>query len=387
MAVNTDKPIATCKKCGELHEKPLHAKCERLKNKEEKRDNSHEHSTKKTPRGKAAGENSQDKMLELVLQTMSGFTEKLSAMEERISGLTSGMNPAGNESYTGPLSDTTKNGNTTGKRQSRSREKNKRGELFATSEGETTLFTSPLPVNRTLENSTYAQTFPDTAVLVRQTPARAKKHKGDTDLGVTPLANITPTGGETPYAPKNILPKVTPNTASVSWPVNLDTHHGGLGEMGGKQVDQNFNMLTDQYGNPVEIQGLAPKVDTQQGEPLFTTDMQEPTSAQSLEFLRTNPYLQKLVENRVAVLEARMRNELQQGNLTTRKKSGRYNVSETTCAPTHLRWPNESCLTRATRKRTSYDDLTLGQFVVGFLKNAMDTTNPQLSRAMNWWKP
>ena len=250
------------------------------------------------------------------------------------------------------------------------------------------MFTSPLPVNRTLENSTYAQTFPDTAVLVRQTPARAKKHKGDTDLGVTPLANITPAGGETPYTPKNILPKVTstvtrpPNTASVSWPVNLDTHHGGLGEMGGKQVDQNFNMLTDQYGNPVEIQGLAPKVDTQQGEPLFTTDMQEPTSAQSLEFLRTNPYLQKLVEDRVAVLEARMRNELQQGNLTTRKKSGRYNVSETTCAPTHLRWPNESCLTGATRKRTSYDDLTLGQFVVGFLKNAMDTTNPQLSRAM-----
>ena len=57
-------------------------------------------------------------------------------------------------------------------------------------------------------------------------------------------------------------------------------------------------------------------------------------------------------------------------------------MSETTCAPMHLRWPNESCLTGATRKRTPYDDLTLGQFVVGFLKNAMDTTNPQLSRAM-----
>ena len=304
--MNTEKPVATCKKCGELHEKPLHAKCERLKNKEEKRDNSHEHSTKKTPHGKAAGENSQDKMLELVLQTMSGFTEKLSTMEERISGLTSGVDIAGNESNTGSRTDTTKNENTTGKWQSRSREKNKRGELFVTSEGETTVFTSPLPVNSTLENSTYAQTFPDTAVLVKQTPARSKKHKGDTDLGVTPLANIMSSGAETPYAPRNILPKVTSTvtrplgTTSVSWPANLDTHGGGLGEMGGKQVDQNFNMLTDQYGNPVEIQGIAPKADTQQGEPLFTTATQEPTSAQSLEFLRTNPYLQKLVEDRVA---------------------------------------------------------------------------------------
>ena len=40
------------------------------------------------------------------------------------------------------------------------------------------------------ENTTYAQTFPDTAVLVKQMPARAKKHKGDLELGVTPLAHV-----------------------------------------------------------------------------------------------------------------------------------------------------------------------------------------------------
>ena len=87
-------------------------------------------------------------------------------------------------------------------------------------------------------------------------------------------------------------------------------------------------------------------------------------------------------DTRVSVLQARMRSELQQGNLGVRKKSGRYNVSETTCAPMHLHWPNESCLTGATRKRIPFDDLTLGQFVVGFFKNAMDTPNPQIARSM-----
>ena len=89
MAVNTDKPLSTCKKWGELHEKSLHGKCERNKNKDEKCDHSHEHTTKKTPRGKGVNETSQDKMFEMVMQTMTGFSEKLTAIEERISGLSS----------------------------------------------------------------------------------------------------------------------------------------------------------------------------------------------------------------------------------------------------------------------------------------------------------
>ena len=101
-------------------------------------------------------------------------------------------------------------------------------------------------------------------------------------------------------------------------------------------------------------------VHTQKDEPLFIASAGESTCAQSMEFLCSNPYLQKLVEDRVSALEARMHSELQQGNMGVRKKSGRYNVSETTCAPMHLCWPNESCLTGSTRKRTPFDDLALG---------------------------
>ena len=223
------------------------------------------------------------------------------------------------------------------------------------------MFTLPAPLNIGNENTTCAQTFPDTAVLVRQTPARSKKHKGELDLGVTTLVNVAKTMQETvPQVTKTILPKVTstvskpPGTVSVSWPTNMDLSCVESNERGTKQVDMNFNTLTDQYGNPVEIQGPVVNtndtlmVNAQRGEPLFTAGVQEPTSAQSMEFLRTSPYLQKLVEDRVSVLEVRMRSELQQGNLGARKKSGRYNVSNITCAPMHLHWPNESCLTGAT---------------------------------------
>ena len=101
MAVNADKPLSTCKKCGELHDQPLHGKCERNKNKDEKRDHSHEHPTKKTPRGKSLNENSQEKMLDMVIQTMTGFTDKLTAMEEKLNGLSSHVDSS--EGETGAL--------------------------------------------------------------------------------------------------------------------------------------------------------------------------------------------------------------------------------------------------------------------------------------------
>ena len=75
-----------------------------------------------------------------------------------------------------------------------------------------------------------------------------------------------------------------------------------------------------------------------------------------------------------------MKNELSHGN--NRKKSGRYNMADTSCAPPHLKWPNESCLTRSVRKRTAYDDLTLGQFVVGFVSNVLETANPEMKKSM-----
>ena len=92
-SVNTaDKSLPQCKKCGDSHDKPINNKCERVKHKEEKRDTSRETSTRKTPKSKVTNEISQeDRVLDLVMNTMSTFTDKLSAMEAKISGLSSRM--------------------------------------------------------------------------------------------------------------------------------------------------------------------------------------------------------------------------------------------------------------------------------------------------------
>ena len=84
---NTDKSMCLCKKCGETHEKPIDNKCEKTKTlKDEKRDSSKE-STKKTPQSKAHESSPNDKVLDFAMSTMRSFTEKLSAKEEKISGL------------------------------------------------------------------------------------------------------------------------------------------------------------------------------------------------------------------------------------------------------------------------------------------------------------
>ena len=104
-------------------------------------------------------------------------------------------------------------------------------------------------------------------------------------------------------------------------------------------------------------------------------------STATLEALKANPFIQQLVEESVAVLESKMKSELQQGN-TQRKKSGRYNVADMPCGAPHVRWPNESCPVGINRKRTVYHDLSLSQFTVGLLANVLDTSHHCTCRHM-----
>ena len=123
------------------------------------------------------------------------------------------------------------------------------------------------------------------------------------------------------------------------------------------QCDLNQNILThtDQYENPVQVQAVVdPTGLVTQTEPtFFEKPVEMPSNVQSMDTLRVNPMIQRLVEERVAVLESRMRSELQQGT-THRCKSGHYNTAETPHSAPHLRWPNESCLTSTQRKRTPF---------------------------------
>ena len=52
-----------------------------------------------------------------------------------------------------------------------------------------------------------------------------------------------------------------------------------------------------------------------------------------------------------------------------RRKSGRYNTSDTSFVGSGFRWPNEGLATPSHTKRPAYDDLSLAQWVTGQLSN------------------
>ena len=151
--------------------------------------------------------------------------------------------------------------------------------------------------------------------------------------------------------------------------------------------DCNQNVLfghIDQFGNPVSVQGsVAPTVEARE---TFVPATERPIvadvgSAPTIDVLRSNPLIQQMVEERMALLEAKMKLELQ-GGMSHRRKSGRYNVSDTPHSTPHLRWPNESCVIGTAWKRTTFDELTLWQFVIGLVTNALETQHTPTMRSM-----
>ena len=100
-----------------------------------------------------------------------------------------------------------------------------------------------------------------------------------------------------------------------------------------RDFNQNILIHTDQFANPVWVQGIVeqPVICTQvQGQQPQVTERQLDVNPmnQSIEALRANRFIQQLVEERVAVLESRMKSELQQGSQPW-KKSRRYNIADT----------------------------------------------------------
>ena len=353
--------VSYCKKCAVDHERPVGNKCDKkIVPREEKRDASKDN-MKKTPKSKGSVEPS-EKMYEMMMSTMSSFTDKLSAMENRISGLASQFDdPNLTQRSTG--------------RKSRSHSKRRK-----TDEDDINTLTSPVrDLVQAQDGSLFQKTFPDTAVMIKipDTPAKLKKQKSDNDLGVTPLIHDIPA---TKFVPVATPVRPTFTTAGHGFENNTFISRVPAPVPGIKKsvCDYNQNILTDQYGNAVQIQ--AP-VDQAQSTIANEVPVVEQPSVLTLESLRSNPLVQRLVDERVAFLETKMKLELAQGT-PTRKKSGRYNLSETPNPTPHLRWPNESCLIGTARKRTAYDELTFGQFVVGFIQNIMDVNHTETANRM-----
>ena len=280
-----DKSLPQCKKCGDSHDKPINNRCERVKQKEEKRDTSRENSARKTPKSKITNEISQgDKVLDLVINTLSTFTDKLSAMEEKISGLSSHMDNV-------PTA--------TPARKSHSREKSKRAQTLDSTEGQdladfVNVQDGMTTTTDTGNTSLFSQTFLDIVVTFKATPtpARAKKAKPDFDLGVQPLGSSVQKTLD--YQGATQFSKLPCVTSTVSHPTMTATTSRDVGDMttgAGLQGDMhretvrdlnhNLPVHMDQFGNVVQVQAVlnptlaAQEVTQQTSELLFTQQHQE----------------------------------------------------------------------------------------------------------------
>ena len=110
---------------------------------------------------------------------------------------------------------------------------------------------------------------------------------------------------------------------------------------------------------------------------LTATQLNMPT----LDSLRRMPSVNDAVSQLLSHYEQGNTQELLQGKAVS-KRSGRYNNSDTSTLQPHLRWPNEGFTGGGTKKRISYDDLTLPQWVAGQLTNAIQIQDNDVLRSV-----
>ena len=128
-------------------------------------------------------------------------------------------------------------------------------------------------------------------------------------------------------------------------------------------------------------QAVPPIDRTQRERPLNTidhpslSDARNDAIAPNIEVLRRIPSVSEAVNKVLATYEAQLHSDLIQGKNTT-KKSGRFNTVDIVTAPAHLRWPNEGFQGVQGRKRLSYHDLSLPQWVSGQLSNIYHIQDP-----------
>ena len=98
----------------------------------------------------------------------------------------------------------------------------------------------------------------------------------------------------------------------------------------------------------------------------------------NLQTLRSNATMSDAVNNLLASYEGRIHADIQQGKQQSTKLSGRYNTHDTISAQPHLRWPNEGFHASNGKKRLTYDELSLPQWVAGQLTNIHAMSDPIL---------
>ena len=99
--------------------------------------------------------------------------------------------------------------------------------------------------------------------------------------------------------------------------------------------------------------------------------------------LRSIPSISTAVSQLLASYEQQSDRDILQGKSTViRKKSGRYNTTDTTSMGPQFQWPNEGLITASHLRKPAYDDLSLAQWTSGQLSNILLVEDPALSKCM-----
>ena len=105
--------------------------------------------------------------------------------------------------------------------------------------------------------------------------------------------------------------------------------------------------------------------------------------APKVDALRSIPSISTAVSQLLANYEQQSDRDILQGkNTKIRKKSGRYNTTDTTSMSLQLRWPNEGLVLTSHLKKPANDNVSLAQWATGQLANILLVEDQALSRSM-----
>ena len=102
------------------------------------------------------------------------------------------------------------------------------------------------------------------------------------------------------------------------------------------------------------------------------------TVISNLQSLRTNPTVSGAVNSLLVSYDSWAQQELSQGKPPPAKRSGCFNTHDTISTHPHLRWPNKGFHVLNGKRRLTYDELSLPQWVAGQLTNIYAITDPGL---------
>ena len=131
--------------------------------------------------------------------------------------------------------------------------------------------------------------------------------------------------------------------------------------------------ISDAQNRPVLQQsawnrGLSSDVASQHQDPM---EVSREAIMPSVTTVRNIPSISSAVSRLLAQYEDQTRQEVIPGKDPHRRKSGRYNTTETTTVKPDLRWPNEGYVATSQNRKPAYDDLTIAQWASGQLNNAL----------------